>query len=94
MDEFLAALPKHVGLSISHNEHKLNYQPIEQYLDRADWITIPPGERQLIVENDEIWECHWYPNTPVGFVVVAAHSLQALIDWLGENTEADSRDRC
>lgn len=79
------------SLSISYNESPaMNYETVEQYLSRndddiEDWVS--PEERALAIAGNGLWEAHWYPDTPVGFCVLRASSLTALITALQEFTE-------
>lgn len=78
-------LPEHEGeLSITHNGHKSNYETVENYLEwlKADDEDISPEERKKAIETKELWECQWYPNTPVGFNKVYASSLEKLQEIL------------
>lgn len=72
--------PRHdASFSITHNEHKSNYQTAEDYArDRAgDWVS--EEERAKAIAEDSIWEIQWYPNTPVGCYIVAASTLSAAL---------------
>lgn len=83
------ALPKHeASLSIIHNEHLVFYEPIERYCrdEIADFVD---GEKEKILSTGEIWVCHWYPDTPVGFYRLAASTLPALLAALAARTEGE-----
>jgi hypothetical protein len=75
-------LPKHAcELSITHNPHLNNYMSVAQAIEAedhgfCDWVS--PEERQLAIETNEAWVVQWYPNTPVGFCIIAASTLEAL----------------
>ncbi len=75
--------PRHLTLTLRHNEHKSNYQTVYGYLDHlgadADWV----DQQQAVkaVETDEIWELQWYPDTPVGFCRKLAADLEVLLEW-------------
>lgn len=73
-------LPKHIALSLEHNDHRTAYETVEQYYCGDDWIRdwISDAEMQKAIELDEVWVLHWYPNTPVGFQRLLASSLDAL----------------
>jgi hypothetical protein len=88
---FEVMLPAHAaGLSLTHNEHKNVYQTVAEALEHErpgkecdelyDFVTAV--ERQKAIETNEMWELHWYPNTPVGFNRIRAASLPALGAWL------------
>lgn len=36
-------------------------------------------EKQKALDTGEIWTLQWYPETPVGFICVAASSLTVLL---------------
>lgn len=73
-------LPKHdAGLVIYHNEHKNCYEPIDIYVHDLEFIS--EQSKRLCIQNDDIWEIQWYPDTPIGFYRVAAHSLEALFNF-------------
>lgn len=70
-------LPEHkCGLHLSHNEHRDVYDTIEEFYDAGDFIS--PEEWREAVAKDSVWVLHWYPNTPVGFIRIAASTLEAL----------------
>lgn len=78
------ALPRHeAGLSLTHNEHK-NYhytaqQEIESNPDYYDDESFPSGEREKCIAANELWTLQWYPDTPVGFNVIHASTLEAIL---------------
>lgn len=70
-------LPEHkCGLHLSHNEHRDVYEKIEEFYDPDDFIS--PEEWRKAVAEDSVWVLHWYPNTPVGFIRIAASTLDAI----------------
>jgi len=74
-------LPAHkASLSITHNQHKDYYQSVEQLISDPDGYyredRFPEGELAKCIATDEIWTVHWYPDTPVGFCVVHASTLE------------------
>jgi len=80
-------LPEHKGeLSITHNGHKSSYESIEDYLAwmKVDDEDINPEDRKKCIETDEIWECQWYPDTPVGFYKIYAPTLTDLLTQLNQ----------
>ena len=83
MSAFLPkALREAIAFTIDVNEHKLNYQTVEEYLgdvrlfgsgiDEA-WAT--PKSRQRAIDTDALVCIQWYPSTPVGFHVVYGASV-------------------
>jgi hypothetical protein len=75
-------LPKHISLSIQHNPHNAMYASIAEYADQCDyddsWAS--PESKELAIRAGELWVIQWYPDTPVGFCVVLAHSLEAALE--------------
>lgn len=72
------------SLHLSFNSHKSSYRTLKQamedqpdYYDSEDFVS--PNEMQRAIESDTVWTLQWYPNTPVGFNVMHAHSLEALL---------------
>lgn len=78
-------LPKHkAALFISHNEHKNYYQTAAECADRdpAEWKS--EEQKKRAIQTDEIWTMQWYPETPIGFHVIAAPTLEELIEFANE----------
>ena len=70
-------LPPHkCGLHLSHNEHRDVYETIHDFYDADDFIS--PEEWHEAVAKDSVWVLHWYPETPIGFIRIAASTLEAL----------------
>lgn len=83
--------PRHAkGLSLIHNEHKSYYDSIEEYVDRIrDRFKDSEAVNRSIATN-EVWELQWYPDTPVGFLHVAAPTLNEVMELALEVENADS----
>ena len=80
-------LPNHkCGLFLTHNEHRDYYMPaadwIEENDERLDWQS--PEHKQRAIETDEVWTLQWYPHTPVGFIAVAAPTLEELLSFAND----------
>lgn len=77
--------PEHKGsLSLTHNEHRVCYDTIEQYVAGIEsygggigWIS--DEQRAKAIATDSLWVIQWYPNTPIGFVRLAAADLGVLL---------------
>jgi hypothetical protein len=76
--------PKCVSLSIEFNQHAVNYQTVEQWLNErrdsgteVEWVS--DEERQRAIDHNSVWVCFWYPDTPVGSCEIAASSFEALM---------------
>ena len=76
-------LPKHLGLSIEHNEHKMYYQTVQQTVDEStNMFWVPGDSRQRAIDSDDMWCVQWYPDTPVGFNRVYGHTLEEILDFI------------
>lgn len=94
LQEFEKLLPNHeCQLTLSHQPHKTCYETVEEYFrDNIDYNNLPEGtpdleyctenDRTACVATDQIWELHWYPNTPIGFHHFAAPTLERLFERL------------
>lgn len=73
-------LPTAIHHSIQHNQHRVYYQEVADYLDEGGTSgDITPEDRAECIRTGEVWEIHWYPNTPIGFHRVAAPTLERAI---------------
>lgn len=67
------------GLYLTHNEHRDVYDPLEQFIEQRQ-LEFPTAEmKERSIATDECWILQWYPDTPVGFYIVAAPTLEELI---------------
>jgi hypothetical protein len=74
-------LPRHLGLHITHNQHKIYYMSIQDYVtDGRDRWDVDQADLDEILSTGEIWEIQWYPNTPIGFRAVAAATLERALE--------------
>ena len=74
-------LPKHNhGLSISHNEHKTFHDDLDEYIygRMYDWKN--DEARLRAIETDELWTLSWYPRSISTFYLVAAPTLDEVIE--------------
>jgi hypothetical protein len=71
--------PKHINFTLEHNPHSLLYEEVEYWLDNAMYCEVLPEDRDEMIKTGEIWELHWYPNTPVSFSCVAAATLDRVL---------------
>lgn len=85
-------IPKHAaGFSLRHNENRTLYRTVAEELDvsasgdyYADDSWAAPGEKQAAIDTNELWTAQWYPDTPVGFIVVHASTLERLVARIRE----------
>jgi hypothetical protein len=88
--EFKKLLPEHkCELMLLHQPHTAVYETVEEYFknnidnnssDGPDYDYCTKEDREECVKTNEIWELHWYPNTPVGFCHCAAPTLERLFE--------------
>lgn len=77
-------LPKHeASLSLTHNDHKGYYKTVQQAIDDGDhgyldWIS--EKQKQKAIATNDCWIIQWYPSTPIGFCILAAADLEALLE--------------
>ena len=76
--------PEHkCGLYLTHNDHRDVYESVyDYYRDVEDFIS--PEEYQKCVDTDNVWSLQWYPETPIGFCIIRAASLEAIEAQLKE----------
>jgi len=80
-------LPEHkCGLYLSHNDHRDYYETVEEYYNREQFISDQEWEKA--VATDSVWTLQWYPDTPVGFYIVSASTLEAIEAKLKEKNHA------
>lgn len=74
--------PKHITLSIDHNNHKNYYQTINEYFKDNDFFLncISEEDLKICLEKDELWEIQFYPHTPSSFHKVISYSLERCLD--------------
>lgn len=78
-------LPKYkISLSITHNEHKIYYETIEDYINQNPDCPInfeSEEIKQECIKTDSLWEMRWYPETPISFYMIGAPTLEGLLDY-------------
>jgi hypothetical protein len=84
---FEVALPAHAGpLSLSHNEHRLHFNTVAQYLaveraKKASVAFVSDGDEQEAQANNELWILYWSSEKGKGRRVAGA-TLTAIFGWL------------
>ena len=77
-------LPKHEGgLNIYHNEHKGSYETVEQWIKNVDLNVddfVSYDEMMECIKNNDMWNIHWYPDTPVGFYSIYGSSFESVLN--------------
>lgn len=80
--------PKHeAALFLAHNEHRNYYEKAEVFIDELKqrgccWKD--DASQQRAVQTDSIWTLQWYPRTPVTFTLIAAPTLEELLQYAKE----------
>lgn len=70
-------LPKHkCGLHFMHNDHINIYMTIEENYNKEQFVSEEEWEKAIRTNN--VWCLEWYPETPIGFHVICASSLEAI----------------
>lgn len=77
--------PRHAAsLHLTHNDHKSYYQTVAESIEQGDhgykdddWVSAE--QRQKAIDTNECWTLQWYPDTPVGFCLMSAADLDALL---------------
>lgn len=74
----MLSFPKHMSLCLSHNPHKDYYMSVEDY--QKDYsLDFIDGEFIRAKKSDDFWVLQWYPDTPIGFHILAASTLEILL---------------
>jgi hypothetical protein len=78
--------PQHkCSLTLAHNNHKDYYTTVEQAIESEDhgyrnddWIS--KEQKQKAIETNDCWTIQWYPETPIGFVLMSGADLDVLLE--------------
>jgi hypothetical protein len=81
--------PRHLTLTLEHNPHKSVCQPLDEYLANNDVTFETAAERDTALAEDSLWVLQWYPDTPVGFLAVAAADPLRLFKFAWRVGDAD-----
>lgn len=81
--------PNHFILEYAPNAPM--YEKPEQWLqdnEDRDFAEVLPGEKEKILATGSIWVLQVYPDTPIGFWVIAGSTLASVIDhWMASEAE-------
>ena len=78
--------PEHHSLYITHNEHRTNYQSINDYLNEPyvkDSILFEDAQECL--RTDSIWEVQVYPRTPISFYKTVDATFGRAVELMLQN---------
>lgn len=76
--------PRHnASLHLTHNEHLNYYQTVAQSIaddghGYADWVS--EEQKQKAIGTNDCWVIQRYPDTPIGFCILAAADLDVLLE--------------
>ncbi len=76
--------PTHkASLTLTHNEHKGYYRTVAEAIEQQghgyrNWVS--EEQKQKAIEINDCWYLQWYPETPVGFCILAAADLDVLLE--------------
>jgi hypothetical protein len=82
--------PAHkASMHLTHNDHLAYYKTVQQAIEDGDfgyseecWVS--PEQKQKAIDTNECWFIQWYPDTPVGFCLLAAADLAPLLSAANE----------
>jgi hypothetical protein len=84
--------PHKCGLFLTHTEHRDYYESAAEWIaqketlmDGAEGLWKDAEARQRAIDTDEVWVLQWYPETPVGFNIVLAPTLEELLARAAES---------
>lgn len=77
--------PNHkASLTLTHNDHKDVYETVAQFIEKEQhgytaecWVS--DEQKQKAINNNDCWTIQWYPDTPIGFYILAAADLDVLL---------------
>lgn len=86
--------PKHeASLHLEHNPHKAYYLTVQQSINDGDhgfrddcWVS--EEQKQKAIATNDCWTLQWYPNTPVGFLMMSAADLDVLLNAAKKEDES------
>lgn len=76
--------PDHkAGMFLEHNAHKNIYQSVKDWIleDNSMLYWESAEHKERAIESDEVWTLQWYPDTPIGFYMIAAPTLEELLKY-------------
>lgn len=72
-----------ISLHISHNDHKSSYESVEdwiEFLNVEEDEFVSEGDMEKAINEDSLWEVHWYPDTPIGFYRAFGATLETALE--------------
>lgn len=72
--------------SISFNDHKANYQPIQEHIEELKNMgeEIPIDIIEEMIKRDIIIRVQAYPNTPIGFYLIFHYDVTIAIEQMNQ----------
>jgi len=80
------------SLTLNYNDHHSSYEDAKEWwadeIERwgrsdSNWVSLEEKDKAL--DTDSVWMLQVYPNSPVGFNIYFASSLQALLEYVSKN---------
>ena len=68
------------SVTIEFNDHTTDYAPLEEYIYADRFKHLSDEERAAIIKAGQLIDIQAYPKTPIGFVYVVGHDLDAVLD--------------
>jgi len=72
------------AMHLHHNEHLSYYRTVAESIEDGDhgytsdcWVS--EEQKQKAIASNECWVLQWYPETPIGFCLMAAADLDVLL---------------
>ena len=79
---------KGLNLIITKNPNASSYQTVEKYLEEqaeiGSIVEITDEEKKKAIETNTLWDCQFYPRTPIGFFARSFATCEALEAWIAE----------
>jgi hypothetical protein len=68
-------------MNITHNEHKLYYQTIENYIkdNFSDLFNLGDEVIKKCIISDSLWVMYLYTDTPIGYYVYISDTFEDLL---------------
>lgn len=79
-------LPRHqAGLELAHNPQRVAGLSVMEFLELNSVYDFRNDDAKArAINKNELWTMHWYPETTMGFLAVAAPTQHELLDWAME----------
>jgi hypothetical protein len=75
---------KYSSMTIAFNDCSApSYQEVSEYLEsdflnNRQWVSNDSKNRAI--QNNSMWDIHWYPDTPIGFCQMSGATLHEVLE--------------